>query len=143
MRHAILTHQRQEDLGNLARHMSDLVQKVLHSGFSPGDRRPEWSPSVDICELDDRYEIIVDLAGVRREDIEVFTEDRQLTVAGTRPDPTPPGKKCLHQMEIEQGRFRRAIVLPEAVDAEGVTARYKDGLLRVHVPKRGPAGEGT
>jgi HSP20 family molecular chaperone IbpA len=143
MRHAILLHSgniltqgRRADLGHVARQMTDIMQKMLHSGFSPGPKRLEWAPAVDICELEDRYEIIVELAGVRREEIEVYTENRKLTVAGNRQDPTPEAKVCLHQMEIEQGPFRRTVTLPPDADEEAVSARYRDGFLRVQVPKR-------
>jgi len=136
MNHAILVHSQGEDLGHLARHMTDIVHKVLHSGFSPGHKRPEWAPSVDMCELEDRFEIIVELAGVRREEIEVYTEHGVLTVAGSRDDPMPEGKVRLYQMEIEHGPFRRTISLPPSADEDAVSARYRDGFLRIEVPKR-------
>lgn len=128
--------QGQDDLGHLARHMNDLMHKVMRSGFSPGGKPPDWTPAIDVCEMDDSYEVIVDLAGVRREQIEVYTEEGYLAVAGCREDPTSPGKRCLHQMEIEQGRFRRRIKLPCDAEAEAVSARYSDGLLHIRVPKR-------
>jgi len=135
MPYAILTQGQHEPLNHLVHHMSDLMHKVLHTGFSPGPEHPDWTPAVDICEMPDCYEIIVELAGVRREDIEVFTEGRHLTVAGFREDPTPRGKVFLHQMEIEEGHFRRQILLPTNVNADGMTARHRDGLLRIQVPK--------
>jgi HSP20 family protein len=134
MSRAILV-QGQHDIGHIARHMSDLMHKVIHVGFSPGAKHPDWIPVVDICEMEDHYEVIVELAGVRREDIEVFTEGRHLTVAGWRDDPTPRDKVRLHQMEIEQGQFRRRILLPANVDPETISARHRDGLLRIRIPK--------
>jgi HSP20 family protein len=136
MHNVILAHHRNEDLGHLAQHMTDIMHKVMRSGFSPDPKRPEWAPAVDICELPDRYEILVELAGVRREEIEVYTENRKLTVAGSRKDPTPEGKVCLHQMEIEQGPFRRIVSLPPDAEEEAVSAKYRDGFLRIQVPKR-------
>jgi HSP20 family protein len=135
MRHAILA-QGPHDLGHLARHMTDLMHKVIQSGFSPQGKHADWVPAVDICETCDAYEIIVELAGVRREDIEVFTENRHVTVAGWREDPAPRDKMRLHQIEIEQGQFRRRILLPANVDEESISARYRDGILRVRIPKR-------
>jgi len=134
MRRAILT-QGHQDLGHLARHMTDIMHRVLHSGFSTGRRPPDWVPAVDISEMCDHWEVIVELAGVRRDDIEVYTENRHLTITGWRHDPTSPEKVRLHQMEIEQGQFRRRILLPTDVDEDAVTARYHDGLLRIRIPK--------
>jgi len=125
-----------ENLGHLARHVAHIMDKLAKSGCPPGVGTPDWVPAVDVCEMTDRYEIIVELPGVRREDIEVITEDRNLTVSGWREDPLPEGKVSLHQMEIEQGRFRRRLVLPENADVAEVTARYRGGLLRIRVPKR-------
>jgi HSP20 family protein len=136
MEPAVVTRPR-EDLGHVARHMMQIMDKLLKSGFSPGRRTPDWTPAVNISELEDRYEIVVELAGVRRADIELYTENRQLVVTGWRGDPGPREKVRIHQMEIEEGQFRRRILLPEHVDAEKITARFREGLLRIQVPKQG------
>jgi HSP20 family protein len=125
-----------QDLSHLARHMTDLVQQIIHSGFSPGSQAADWAPAVDICETEEGYEVLVDLAGVKREEIEVYTEPHHLTVAGWRADPTPAAKVCIHQIEIEQGQFRRRIHLPDDADEQAVSARYKEGFLYVSVPKK-------
>ena len=128
-----------EDLGHLARHMSSLMHRVLNTGFSPGGKASDWTPAVDICEMPDRYDIIIELAGVRRDDIEVFTENQYLTVAGWRGDPTPRDKVCVHQMEIEQGQFCRRVHLPDDADEASVSARHRDGFLTITIPKRAAA----
>jgi HSP20 family protein len=120
--------------------MMQIMDKLLKSGFSPGRRTPDWTPAVDIAELADRYEIVVELAGVRRADIGLYTEGNQLVVTGWRSDPSSREKVRVHQMEIEEGQFRRRILLPEHVDVEGITARFRDGLLRIHAPKQGSEG---
>lgn len=125
-----------QDLGHLARHMAQIMDKLVKSSCPPGTGSPDWVPAVDVCEMPDRYEVIVEVPGVRREDIEVYTDERNLTVSGWRADPFPCSKVSLHQMEIEQGRFRRQLVLPEDALVTEVTARYRGGLLRIRVPKR-------
>jgi len=133
---SILSAPSHEDLGHLAHHMSRLMHKVLQSGFSPGGHAALWAPAVDICETADHYEVIVELAGVRREEIEVYTENHCLIVSGWRGDPTPEDKICLHQMEIEEGPFRRSLRLPADADETAVSARYRDGFLYISIPKR-------
>jgi HSP20 family molecular chaperone IbpA len=125
-----------QDLGHLAHHMSSLMHKILQSGFSTVECSSGWAPAVDICEAPEEYEIIVDLAGVRRENIEVYTEHGTLTLSGWREDPTPRHKVAMHQMEIEQGQFCRRLQLPADADEESVAARYRDGFLHVQVAKR-------
>jgi len=125
------------DLEHLARHMTDLMHKVLRPGFpSSGEKAADWTPAVDVCEADDHYEVIVELAGVRHDAIKVYTERGHLVVTGWRHDPTSPQKVRWHQMEIEEGQFRRRIALPSAVDEEKIDARFRDGLLRIRIPKR-------
>lgn len=137
---AAASHHRRDEMGHLAHHMNQLMEKLIKSGFSPGARAPDWSPAVDICETADRYEVIVELAGVRRSDIEVYTESRHLVITGWRRDPCPREKVSMHHLEIEEGRFLRRLMLPGSADVENVTARYRDGLLRIGIPKRGEAG---
>jgi len=133
--HRLIIAQGHQDLGHLARHMSDLVHRVLASGFT-GPKTGEWTPAMDVCETPDRYEVTVELAGVRREVIEVYTEGHTLTIAGWRGDPMSCDKVCVHQMEIEQGHFLRRLGLPADADSSDISAHYREGLLVVRVGKR-------
>jgi len=124
------------DMGHLARHMAQIMDRMVKSSFAPGSGSPDWVPAMDVCETPDRYEVIVELAGVRRDHIEVTTEGNYLIVSGCRADPFPRDQICLHQMEIEQGRFGRRLALPDDACIEDITARHKEGLLRIRIPKR-------
>ena len=130
-----------EDLGHMAHHMSNLMRRVLSTGFTLAGKSCDWTPAVDICETADRYDIIVELAGVRRDEIEVYTENHYLTISGWRGDPTPRDKVCVHQMEIEQGQFCRRLQLPEDADEANVSARHREGFLIITIPKRKEAPE--
>jgi HSP20 family protein len=134
--HRLILAQGRPDIGHLASHMSNLMHRILESRFQTGSRRSDWTPAVDVSETAEGYEVIVELAGVRRNDIEVFTENHRLIVSGWRGDPTSRAKTCVHQMEIEQGRFCRSLRLPADADEEGVSAKYREGLLVLTVPKR-------
>jgi HSP20 family protein len=135
MRHVSVAEPHQDFL-HLARHMSGLMHKIIQSGFSPGEKSPDWAPAVDICEMPDSYEVIVELAGVKHDEIEVYTQHHQLTIAGWRGDPTPRTKVCVHQMEIEQGQFCRRLRLPGDADDESISAQFHDGLLFISIAKR-------
>ncbi len=126
-----------EDLQHLAHQMGSLMNKLMKSPFDPGGVSPDWAPAVDICEMADRYEVIVELAGMRRDDIEVYSEKGQLVITGWRRDPCPRERVYMHQIEIEEGQFRRRLGLPGDVDVERITARYRDGMLRIGIPKAG------
>lgn len=120
--------------------IADEIGKLQFSGYHGANA--EWAPAVDVYRYADRYEVLAELAGIRREEIELTVQPRQLTIEGRRrrrlPD-CPEGEAesdCRQTiaMEIATGRFERRIQLPEAVDPEKVSARQEDGLLRISLP---------
>jgi HSP20 family protein len=101
-----------------------------------------WVPSVDIHELDDRFELFVDLPGVDPKDVEITLHDSVLTISGERPSPFGDGeKRRVGQWRSERGhgRFYRRFILPETVDAENVKANGRNGVLEVAIPKQAKA----
>jgi HSP20 family protein len=90
-----------------------------------------WRPATDVYETQDEFVIQMDLAGMRREDIEVFVDEEFVVVRGTRTDIAPPGKKHFHKMEIMVGPFERHIRMPGYVDANTARAVYRSGFLFV------------
>ncbi len=95
-----------------------------------------WEPAVDVCEDDEAYYIIVEVAGVDERDLEVeYHPNGTLVVRGVRRPPTTGAVQCL-VLEIPYGPFERRIPLPSAINADGITAEYRSGLLLIRVPKR-------
>ncbi len=98
----------------------------------------QWEPSINICESANAYHVAVDLAGMRREDIDVQVQEGHLFVRGQRavPGPATPGEQLrMHHMEIEHGAFCRELDLPGDVTAQDIAAHYKDGILWIDLPK--------
>lgn len=113
---------------------------VLHHyhRYCPGEA---WAPAANLYEDHSHYFVIVDLAGVRSEAIEVTVEEPGglLTIAGERPVPDVAedcGDLKLHLMEIDHGAFRRTVNLPKHVDHEAISAVYRGGFLWIRIPKR-------
>ena len=100
----------------------------------------EWSPRVDIVE--DEKEIVVkaELPEMKKEDVKVTVEDGVLAISGERKLEKEEKTKKYHRIESEYGSFMRSFTLPAAVLAEKVTADFKDGVLKVHLPKDVKAG---
>ena len=97
-------------------------------------RRPHtWHPPTDLYETEDRYIIRVEIAGMNKEEFCVSLENNILIISGARPDMNL--KRSFHQMEIPFGDFKTSIELPSPVDAEKVSAEYRDGFLNIHLPK--------
>jgi len=96
-----------------------------------------WIPPTDVYETEDDIVVQVELAGVQQADLAVALIDRRLTISGTRADRSA-GRRAYHQMQVRFGDFRTEVELPAAVDEEQVDAEYRDGFLRVRLPKLKP-----
>ncbi|MCX7642290.1 MAG: Hsp20/alpha crystallin family protein [Armatimonadetes bacterium] len=95
-----------------------------------------WEPAVDVCEDDEAYYIIVEVAGVDEQDLEVeYHPNGALVVRGVRRPPMTGAVQCL-VLEIPYGPFERRIPLPSLINPDGITAEYRLGLLQIRVPKR-------
>jgi len=130
---------------NPLKEMEDIQNRMSRFfGVSPvatinGDREAmtvaEWSPSVDITEDEKEYLVKVDLPEVKKEDVKVSVENGVLAISGERKLEKEEKGKKYHRIERSYGSFMRSFALPESTDGSKVTAEYKDGLLRVHLPK--------
>lgn len=94
-----------------------------------------WTPRVNLAESDDGYDVSVDLPGLKPEDFSVELRHGDLWISGQRSEEHQESGKTWHRVERHFGQFRRVIRLGDDVNAEQVSAEYKDGVLRVHVPK--------
>jgi HSP20 family molecular chaperone IbpA len=99
--------------------------------------RVGWRPDADTYETASALEVLVELAGLDEDDFEVQLFEDVLVVQGHRRLPSCAEGAVYHAAGIRQGPFQVEVVLPAAVDAERVEARYDRGLLRITLPKRG------
>ena len=95
----------------------------------------QWNPAVDLYEKDDHFVIKAELPGVDKNDIKVDLKDRVLTLSGERTYDNEVKEENYYRKERSYGKFQRAFTLPADVDSDKITAEFKDGVLRVEVPK--------
>jgi len=109
----------------------DLWRLPRFSGLRRGFR-----PEVDVFQTGDPPEltVVVDLAGVDLEEVQVALSDRTLLIAGERRRPHPDCPRSYQQLEIAYGRFERRVALGEDVDVETAQATYERGLLTIVLP---------
>lgn len=123
-------------------HSSQAAQIV--AGFSKFADTPGWTPAVNLYESPDAYIVCVDLAGVDKDKITVEVHSGVLNIRGTRlppnriatPDSKPLGPCKVHVMEIDDGPFSRQVELPSDVQEQTISARYRDGLLWIELPRK-------
>ena len=123
--------------------MSDRLNRVFARGTvattTPSNKEGffsfDWTPSVDITETAEAFEIKAELPDVKKEDVKVTVEDGELRISGERKQEKEEKGKKFHRVERSYGSFMRSFTLPENVDDARLTADYKDGLLNVRLPK--------
>ena len=93
-----------------------------------------WSPALDLYQSGDHFIAMIELPGMRKEDIDISLHDGTLTISGERKHESTNGDKA-ERTERYVGTFRRSIALPTQVDANKVSATYHDGILTVTLPK--------
>ncbi len=111
----------------------------FNRGFFPSvreDSKPEFRPSVDVYEDEKAIHVKAELAGVNAEDIKIELENNVLTLHGERKLDKRKDEGAYQRVERRYGEFCRSFALPDTVDAEGIDANYKDGILTVTLPKR-------
>ncbi len=96
-----------------------------------------WRPPTDVYETEDKVFIVMEIAGVREEDISVTLFSDLLVVEGVRSQMTPPDAvmTACHQLGIKYGEFRSEVLLPAPVAQENVSAEYTNGMLRITLIK--------
>jgi HSP20 family protein len=120
---------------NLRDELDSLFALPFWSNFQrQGQLFSGWSPALDIYQNNDNVIARVELPGMRKEDIEISLHDGMLTISGERKAESNEGDKA-ERSERYVGKFRRSISLPTLVDANKVTASYRDGILTVTLPK--------
>jgi HSP20 family protein len=119
-------------LTNMRAEMDRVFESTGSFSASPAPLS-RWNPAVNVYQDKDRFTVVVELPGLKKEEIEISLHDDTLTIAGERKREESSEQEFL--TERLYGKFQRSLTLPTAVDAEKVKASYKDGLLQVELPK--------
>jgi HSP20 family protein len=99
----------------------------------------DWVPAVDVDEYEDRFELFMDLPGVAASDVEITLERGVLSLSGERKVEHATGQLTRHRRERGYGKFYRRFILPDTVNADGVKATERHGVLSITIPKKAAA----
>jgi HSP20 family protein len=115
--------------------------RLFRDAFSPFFREGElstrtWAPAVDIYEDNNNLVLKADLPGVDPKDVEIKVENGVLYLSGERKFEKEVKEESYHRVERSYGAFSRTFSLPNSIDADKVSAEYKDGQLILTMPKR-------
>lgn len=126
-----------ENFLSLHNHFSNLFDDFLFPIL--GTREPvslwNWNPAVDIYNQEDSIVIKAELPGVDKKDIQIDVKDNILTLKGERATDNEVKEDNYYHRERTCGKFERMFTLPANIDPENITAEFKDGVLRIGLPK--------
>ena len=119
---------------------SNRFNRFFEGGYFPtawfGDEGlRNWKPAVDIYDNDEKITIKAELPGVDKKDIQVDVKDGILTITGELSHENEVKEENYHRKERASGKFYRSFTLPEGLDPEKIDADYKDGILKIKIPK--------
>lgn len=123
-------------LNQLQREVNRLFETSRSGDEETGHVLADWMPAVDIKEEANQFVIHADLPGVHLQDLEVTLENGVLTLRGQRASDRQEQTEQYRRVERVRGTFLRRFSLPDVADADKVSAKCKDGVLEVLVPKR-------
>jgi HSP20 family protein len=134
---AIVRYDPFRDLRSLQDEVNRLFTSNLTRSFDDeGIARGAWSPRVDIYENKDQIVLEAELPGMNREDFDLSVENNVITLRGERHFEKKDDSDNYHRVERAYGSFTRSFTLPQSVSGEGAAAEYRNGVLRVTLPKR-------
>jgi HSP20 family protein len=125
------------DLRTLQDEVNRLFSTNITRAFGDeGIARGAWNPSVDIYENKDQIVLEAELPGMNREDFDLTVENNVITLRGERRFEKKDEGDNYHRVERSYGSFTRSFTLPQTVSADSAQAEYRNGVLRVTLPKR-------
>jgi HSP20 family molecular chaperone IbpA len=129
----------ESEFKSMARQMSKWVDHVLGPNYQQYRRGEAWCPAVNLYEDQSNYYVIVELAGLCAEDIDIRLDETRMVISGRRAAPEIPGMEdevCMHLMEIDHGPFLRTLDLSPDADTDAIEANLGRGYLTIRVPKK-------
>ncbi len=120
---------------------ADRINRLFDGAFLPtvwlsdDSGLSNWRPVVDIYDNKEKFVIKAELPGVDKKDIHVDVKDSILTLRGERSYENEVKEENYHRKERAFGKFYRSFALPEGLDSDKIDADYKDGVLKIEIPK--------
>lgn len=114
----------------------DFIERFFYGWPSfEGDKDLTWIPRVDVNDAEKEVTIDVELPGIAKKDVKVEVHNNKLTISGERKSEKNTEKENCFIAERHYGKFERSFNLSDAVEADKIAAKYKDGILTLTIPK--------
>lgn len=124
------------ELFEMQRSLNDFFENNLGKSMREETALNTWTPAVDIYEDESQFLLKLELPEMNKEDIKINLNDNTLSISGERKFENEEKRDGYHRVERSYGQFYRSFTLPPNVNAETINAEYKDGVLRLNLPKK-------
>ena len=126
-----------KDIGKVRSEMDRLLDTFLFGVPQKRDfwEEVEWLPAVDVAETKNEMVVNVEIPGMDPREFDISLKEGTLTIKGEKKQERVEGEENYHLVERRYGAFTRSILLPQKVQGDKLSASYKDGILRVMLPK--------
>jgi HSP20 family protein len=122
---------------NAVETLDRLFDDVMGSAFGTATNVRSFEPAIDVRSSDDAVVLVCDVPGVRREDLDIVLDGRELTISGRREFERNGSEQVA--LGRPYGRFRRSFTLADALDPDSLSAELADGVLTVRIQKHAKA----
>ncbi len=124
-----------ENLSGLDPEIERQFKMIISGKNAMRGEENEFCPPADMILGPDHLVIVIELAGIKRDDIQLGMGEHELVIRGYRNEPGQIEKDRYLGMEINFGPFTRSFRLPTGLDTEGIQANYSDGFLVIRIPR--------
>ena len=135
---AIVRWRPMRDMMNVQDEMNRLFDRFFGKELFDDDEQlsqMNWFPVVDIKENKDEFTVSAELPGMKKEDVHITFSDGKLVIEGERKKEQEEKEANYHRVERSYGKFSRTFQLPSGIQANKIAADFKDGILKVKLPK--------
>jgi len=123
------------DLHNMHAEMDRLFSTLWPRNDRDLNNGSLWTPAIDVYEDKEQIVVKAELPGVRKEDVSISLSEDVLTLKGERKYEKEEKKENYYRLEGSYGGFVRTIEIPRPIKADAVRADFKDGVLKIVLPK--------
>jgi len=128
-------------LPSLSSWVDDLFETGLGTGFLSNFNTGMTLPAVNIKENKDEYFLEIAVPGMKKTDFNINVENKVLSISSEKSEESINEDENYTRREFGYSSFKRTFTLPDTVESDNINAKYNDGILTIHLPKREEAKE--
>ena len=115
--------------------LENRIRRLFEEPFDFPTTPLAFTPAVEVRELDNQFVVTAELAGLKKDDVDIEYQNGVLTIRGEKTDEKREEKHNMLVWERQYGAFQRSFMLPNTIDQDKILAEFQDGVLKIVLPK--------